>query len=77
MAVTVPDEFFAAAQMTELELKRELALTLFQQERLTLAQASRLAGVSYRDFSDFSPSAILPSTMELRNSSRTSIHSDK
>jgi len=26
-----------------LELKRELTITLFQQERLTLAQASRLA----------------------------------
>ena len=29
--------------ISETELKHELALTLFQQERLTLAQASRLA----------------------------------
>ncbi len=33
-----------------LELKRELALTLFQHERLTLAQASGLAELSQREF---------------------------
>ena len=32
------------------ELKQELALTLFQQERLTLAQASRLAEMSQLAF---------------------------
>jgi len=31
-------------------LKRELALTLFQQERLTLGRASSLAGMSQREF---------------------------
>ena len=34
----------------ESELKQELALTLFQQERLTLAQASRLAEMSQLAF---------------------------
>ena len=43
MPVTIPDEVLAAAHISGSELKRELALTLFQQERLTLAQASRLA----------------------------------
>ena len=43
MPVTIPDDVLAAARMREPELKQELALTLFQQERLTLAQASRLA----------------------------------
>jgi predicted HTH domain antitoxin len=43
MPVTIPDEVLAAAHISGLELKQELALTLFQQERLTLAQASRLA----------------------------------
>ena len=32
------------------ELKQELALTLFQQERLTLGEASELAGMSQREF---------------------------
>jgi predicted HTH domain antitoxin len=44
MPITIPDEVLAAAHITEPELKQELAVTLFQRERLTLAQASRLAG---------------------------------
>jgi predicted HTH domain antitoxin len=43
MLVTIPDEVLRAAHISGPELKQELALTLFQQERLTLAQASRLA----------------------------------
>jgi predicted HTH domain antitoxin len=50
MPVTIPDEILAAAQLTKPELMRELALALYQQERLTLAQASRLAEISQRDF---------------------------
>jgi len=36
--------------MSESELKQEVALTLFQQERLTLAQASRLAEMTQLKF---------------------------
>ena len=50
MPVTIPDEVLAAAHITEPELKCELALTLFQQERLTLAQASRLAEMTQLAF---------------------------
>jgi predicted HTH domain antitoxin len=50
MPVTISDEVLAAAHITAPELKRELAVTLFQQERLTLAQASRLASISVRKF---------------------------
>jgi predicted HTH domain antitoxin len=46
MAVTISDEVLAGAHLSEPDLKRELALTLFQQERLTLAQAARAAEVS-------------------------------
>jgi predicted HTH domain antitoxin len=51
-AVTVvfPDEILAAAQMDAEDVRRELALALFRQERLTLAQARRLAGMSHLDF---------------------------
>ncbi len=41
MPVTISDEVLAVAHISEPELKQELALTWFQQERLTLAQASR------------------------------------
>ena len=50
MLLTIPDEFLVAAHITETELKRELAVTLFQQERLTLGCASDLAGMSQLEF---------------------------
>ena len=50
MPLTIPDEVLAAAHISEPELKREVALTLFQQERLTLAQASRFAEMGQLTF---------------------------
>jgi predicted HTH domain antitoxin len=50
MSVTISDEVLTAAHISESELKQELALTLFQRERLTLAQASRLAEMSQLAF---------------------------
>lgn len=50
MPVTIPDEVLSAAHLTGLELKQELAVVLFQKERLTLSQASRLAEVSQLEF---------------------------
>jgi predicted HTH domain antitoxin len=50
MSVTISDDVLTAAHITESELKKELALTLFQQERLTLAQASRLAEINQLEF---------------------------
>lgn len=43
--MTIPDEVLQAARMSEDELREELALFLFQRERLTLAQAARFAGL--------------------------------
>jgi len=50
MPVTISDEVLTAAHISERELKEELALALFQKERLTLSQASRLAEVSQLTF---------------------------
>jgi len=50
MSVTIPDDVLAAAHMSEAELKQELAIALFRQERLTLAQASRLANLTQLKF---------------------------
>ena len=50
MPVTISDEVLAAAHISEPELKQELALALFQQERLTLAQASRIAEMTQLAF---------------------------
>ena len=43
MPVTISDDVLAAAHLSEPELRLELAVTLFREDRLTLAQASRLA----------------------------------
>ncbi len=45
MSVIVPDDILAATRMTETEMRQEIAVMLFQQEKLTLAQASRFAGM--------------------------------
>lgn len=45
MSVTIPDDVLRAARMSKTELFQELALTLYQRERLTTAQAARLAGM--------------------------------
>jgi len=50
MPVTIPDEVLAAAHMSGPELRQELAVALFRQERLTLAQASRLAEMDHLAF---------------------------
>jgi predicted HTH domain antitoxin len=43
MSITIPNEILAATRMTEAEMKQEIAVMLFQKEKLTLAQASRFA----------------------------------
>jgi predicted HTH domain antitoxin len=50
MPVTISDEVLSAAHISEPELKQELALVFFQQERLTLAQASRIAEMTQLAF---------------------------
>lgn len=43
MAVVIPDETLYAAHLSAAELKQELAVLLFKQDRLTLMQAAGLA----------------------------------
>lgn len=45
MSIIIPDEILTATRMTESELKQEIAVLLFQKEKLTLAQAGRFAGM--------------------------------
>lgn len=49
MPVTVPDELLQSAHLTEAELRIELAVTLFQQDRLTLGQAASFANLPQLD----------------------------
>jgi predicted HTH domain antitoxin len=50
MAVTISDEVLHSAGLSEAELKAELALTLFEQDRLTLGQAAELAQIPQLEF---------------------------
>ncbi len=50
ISVQVPREIVHATRMSVDELKRELALTLFQQGRLSFGKARELAGMTVWDF---------------------------
>jgi predicted HTH domain antitoxin len=50
MAVVIPDETVRATKLTDDELRREIAVMLFAQEKLTLGQAARLAGMPQSGF---------------------------
>lgn len=45
MSVVVPNEILTITRMSEAEMLQEIAVMLFEREKLTLAQASRLAGM--------------------------------
>jgi len=46
MSVTISDDLLEAVQMSGSEFRMELAVFLFERERLTLSQAARLAEVN-------------------------------
>lgn len=46
MTITVPDELAAAVGLSETSAKLELALTLYQQKRISPGKAAELAGLS-------------------------------
>jgi predicted HTH domain antitoxin len=50
MPVTIADDVLAAAHLSEAEMRRELAVALFREERLTLGQASRVAQMDQFSF---------------------------
>jgi predicted HTH domain antitoxin len=60
MSVIIPEEVLVATRMTEAELRQEIAVLLFQKEKLTLAQAARLAGMSRLQFQHLLASRQIP-----------------
>ncbi len=50
MSVVISDEVLQSLQMSEAELQQEIAVLFFQQERFTLGQASRFAGLNQLAF---------------------------
>jgi predicted HTH domain antitoxin len=60
MGVIIPDEILQATRMTAEELRQEIAVLLFQKDKLTLGQASRLAGMSRLQFQHLLASRQIP-----------------
>lgn len=50
MSITLPTELLKTAQMTEAEMLREIAIMLYQQQRLHLEQAAELTVMAIDDF---------------------------
>lgn len=50
MTITIPDSVLESARMSEAELRQEIAILLHQKEKITLAQASRLAEMDRLQF---------------------------
>ena len=46
VSLTISDALLQAANMSEAELRQEIAVMLFQRDKLTLAQASQFAHMS-------------------------------
>lgn len=60
LSVTITDEVLQSARLSEAELRQELAVLLFERERLTLAQAARLAGLNRLQFQHVLASRAIP-----------------
>lgn len=50
MALVIPDEILKASSLSEQELLIDLAVYLYDKERLTIGQARRLAGLDLISF---------------------------
>ena len=60
MSLIISDEVIQATQMSEAELRQEIAVLLFQKEKLTLGQSSWLAGMSQLQFQHLLASRQVP-----------------
>ncbi|MBW4591962.1 MAG: UPF0175 family protein [Brasilonema angustatum HA4187-MV1] len=50
MSVVIPDDILTAAGISEAELKLEIAIMLFQQEKISIGKARRLAEMNLIEF---------------------------
>lgn len=60
MSLVIPDDILQATGLSEAELMQELAIVLFQKEKLTLGQASQLAQMSQIQFQHLLASRQIP-----------------
>ena len=66
MSVVITDEVLKASRMSDDELKQEIAVLLFRKEKLTLGQASSLAGMTQLQFQQLLASRQIPIHYEVK-----------
>jgi predicted HTH domain antitoxin len=67
MSLTISDEILSLTRMSESELKQEIAIMLFQKEKLTLGQASNLAEMNQFQFQNLLASRQIPLHYDLED----------
>ena len=60
MSVLITDDFLQTAHISEADLKLEIAIMLFQQEKITLGTASQFAGMNQLEFNRILGSRKIP-----------------
>jgi predicted HTH domain antitoxin len=60
MSVIISDEILQAARLTATEMRQEIAVLLFQREKLSIGQASRLAEMPQWQFQALLASRQIP-----------------
>ncbi len=60
MTLLIPDDILQASRLSERELRTEIAVMLFEKEKLTLGQASQLADMGYLEFRHLLASRQIP-----------------
>jgi predicted HTH domain antitoxin len=60
MGLQISDDELDAARLSAEELRREIAVLLFQQDRFTIGQASAFAGMTQLDFQRLLASRRIP-----------------
>jgi predicted HTH domain antitoxin len=60
MSVIIPDDVLRSARISETELRQEVAIMLFERNRLTAGQAAKLAGLDRLRFQHLLASRDIP-----------------
>jgi len=70
MNLTIPDEILQAAQLSVIDIKRELALLLVQKKALTVEQASQLADMHPIKFEQLLVQQQIPAPLKFKKLSK-------
>jgi len=60
MSLAIPQDLLQTTRMSETEFKQEIAVMLFEKDKLTLGQAGRFAGMSQLQFQHLLSSRQIP-----------------